>query len=89
VAIPVGLEEDVEDVAVLVHGSPDVLPLAADSHEEFVEVPRVADGPGPMAEPPRIGEAEGLAPVRIDSYDTVTPRWARRSSTSRKLRLKR
>jgi hypothetical protein len=37
--------------------------LAADRHEEFVQMPRIADGSRPTLEPPRVGEAESLAPV--------------------------
>ena len=63
VAIPVRLEQDVNDLAVLVDGPPEVLTLATNGHEELVEMPRVADRPGPMPEPPGEREAEGLAPV--------------------------
>jgi hypothetical protein len=88
VAIPARLEEDVDDLAVLVDGRPEVLTLATNRHEEFVEMPGVADGPGPMPESPGVGEAEGLAPVP-NGFVRVMPRRARRSSTSRKLRVKR
>ena len=60
VAIPAGLEQDVDDVAVLVDGSPEVLTLTANRHEEFVEMPRVADGPGSMPEPADIAVASCL-----------------------------
>ena len=40
------LYEDVEDLAVLVHGSPEILPSALDRQKEFVEIPGVAQ-PGP------------------------------------------
>ena len=63
VAIPAGLEQDVDDLAILVDGSPEILTPAANGHEEFVQMPRVADRPGPLPEPPRVGEAKGLAPV--------------------------
>ena len=36
------LEQDVDHVAVLVNGTPGILPLPLDGHEEFVEVPRIA-----------------------------------------------
>jgi hypothetical protein len=51
------------DVAVLVDGPPEGLPLAANRHKAFVEMPRVADRPGTMPEAPREREAEGLAPL--------------------------
>ena len=63
VAIPAGLEQDVDDLAVLVDGPPEVLTLATNRHKEFVQMPRVVDWPGTMPKPPRVREAEGLAPV--------------------------
>jgi hypothetical protein len=36
VAVPAGLLQDVDDIAVLVHGAPEVLTAAANRHEEFV-----------------------------------------------------
>ena len=63
VAIPAGLEQDVDDLAVLVDGPPEVLTLATNRHEQFLEMPRVTDRSGPMPEPPGVREAEGLAPV--------------------------
>ena len=63
VAIPARLEQDVDDLAVLVDDPLEILTLTANGHEEFVQMPRVADRPGPMPEPPRVREAEGFAPV--------------------------
>jgi hypothetical protein len=63
VAIPAGLEQDVDDLAVLVDGPPEVLTLAADCHEELVQMPRVANWPRPTPEPPCVGRTESLAPV--------------------------
>jgi hypothetical protein len=54
VAIAARLEQDVDDLAVLIDGAPKVLAPAADSHEEFVEMPGVADGPGAVSKPPGI-----------------------------------
>jgi DNA-binding transcriptional LysR family regulator len=51
-AVAAGLEQDVDDIAVLVDGPPEALTLTANGHEEFVQMPRVANGPGPMPEPP-------------------------------------
>jgi hypothetical protein len=45
VAIPAGLEQDVDDLAILVDGPPEVLTPASNGHEEFVQMPRVADWP--------------------------------------------
>jgi hypothetical protein len=89
VAIPAGLEQDVDDLTVLVDGPPKILTLTADGHEEFVQMPGVTDRPGPLPEPPRVSEAKVSHQCRMDSYETVMPRCARRSSTSRKLRVKR
>ena len=63
VAIPARLEQDVDDLAILVDGPPEVMTLAADRHDEFVQMPRVADWPRPTPEPSRVGRTEGLAPV--------------------------
>ena len=62
-AIPARLEQDVEDVAVLVDGAPEVLPLPADGDEEFVEMPGVADAVMTSPESPGVGPAKGLTPV--------------------------
>jgi hypothetical protein len=63
VAIPAGLEHDVDDVTVLIHRTPQILTPAVDRHEQLVQMPRVADWPSVTAEPSRVGEAEGLTPV--------------------------
>ena len=63
VAIPAGLEQDVDDVTVLIHRTPQILTPAVDRHEQLVQMPRVADGPSVTAEPSRVGEADGLTPV--------------------------
>ena len=62
-AIPAGLEQDVDDVTVLIHRTPQILTPAVDSHEQLVQMPRVADGLSVAAEPSRVGETEGLTPV--------------------------
>ena len=36
---------------ILVHRSPEVLSLAPDGHEEFIQIPGVAQPPAPMPEP--------------------------------------
>ena len=56
-AIPAGLEQDVDNLAVLVDGPPEVLTLTPNGHEEFVQMPRIAGRPGPMPEPPGVREA--------------------------------
>ena len=37
------LDENIDQVAVLVDGAPEILPLTLDLHEDFVQVPRVAE----------------------------------------------
>jgi hypothetical protein len=54
VAIPARLEQDVDDLALWVDGPPEVLTLATNRHEKFVEMPCVADRPAPMQEPPPV-----------------------------------
>jgi len=51
------------DAIGLIDGPPEVLTLAADCHEEFVQMPAVADRSGPMPEPPCVRQAEGFASV--------------------------
>ena len=61
-------------LAVLVHGAPEVLTLAANRHKEFVQMPRVAHGPGPMPKPSCVREARGLGLVPDGFVETVMPR---------------
>jgi hypothetical protein len=63
VAVSAELEQDVNDV--LIDSSPQMLSPAVNGQEQFVQVPRAADGPGPTPEPPRVGETECLAPVQL------------------------
>ena len=74
---------------VLVDRPPEILTKTANGHEEFVQMPDVADQPGPMPKPPRVREAEGFAPVPDGFVRDGDAAGARRSSTSRKLRVKR
>jgi hypothetical protein len=41
--IAVRLNQDVDHVAVLIHGTPEILLLAVDSNENFVQVPHIAE----------------------------------------------
>lgn len=43
VLITVRLYQDVDHVAVLIHGTPEILLLAVDSNEDFVQVPNIAE----------------------------------------------
>jgi hypothetical protein len=89
VTIPPRLEQDVDDVAVLVQGSPQVMTPPVNGDEQLLEMPRVAGGPTPTPEAPRVGGAECLTPVPDGFVPDVMPRCARRSSSSLKLSVKR
>ena len=89
VAIPTRLQQDLDHIAVLVAGAPEVLTLAASGQEEFVQMPRVADRLGATPELPGGGEAEGFAPVPEGPVRDRNAPPARRSSTWRKLRVNR
>ena len=54
-SIPSRLDEDVQHVAILIHGSPQVLCPAIDRREELVEMPRVAQPAVPLSEPACVG----------------------------------
>ena len=41
--IAVPLNKDVDHVVVLIHGTPEILLLAVDSNEHFVQVPPIAE----------------------------------------------
>ena len=57
------LDEDVNHVAVLVHGAPQILPSALDRHEQLIQIPGVAHSPASAPQPPRVVGSEGLAPL--------------------------
>ena len=61
--IPSRLDEDVEDFAVLVHGSPRVLSAPVARDEELVEVPGVAQATASLSESVRVGPSERLTPL--------------------------
>ena len=44
-AITTRLDEDVDHVAVLVNGTPQILLSTSDRHEDFVQIPGVAEMP--------------------------------------------
>ena len=41
-AVATRLDEDIEDVALLIDGAPEIVPLSLDGDEDFVQVPGVA-----------------------------------------------
>ena len=58
-----GLDQDVQDVAVLVNRSPQIVPLPLDGHEEFVQIPGVAHPTASAPQSPRVVESERLTPL--------------------------
>src|SRR5712692_1530574 len=58
-----GLEEDVDHVAVLVDGPPEILLATLDVHEQFVQVPGVAQPSTPASKHPGVLGTEGLTPL--------------------------
>jgi hypothetical protein len=62
-AITARLDEDFDHVAVLVDGTPEVLPLALDVHDEFVQVPGVTQPPFPRLQTASLLSADLPAPV--------------------------
>jgi len=83
------VREDVEHVAVLVYGAPQILWLPLDPHEQLIQMPGVALAAPAVPQPPCVVEPERSTPLTNRSYVTVTPHSERRSATSRKLRPKR
>ena len=61
------MDEDVENVAVFVHGAPQVLLLPLDVHEQLVEMPRIPLSTARAAQPPRIDGTESPTPL-ADSF---------------------
>ena len=84
-----GLDEDVDQVAVLIDRTPEILPFAVDPDEDLVQEPGISEATLSSFECPRVLRTEFQTPLLIVSYETMMPRFATRSSTSRKLREKR
>ena len=61
--IPARLHEDVEDVAVLVDGAPQILSASLQRHKQLVEMPRVAHPTTPLPKPPCVDRTKPLAPL--------------------------
>ena len=58
-----GLDEDVDHIAVLVNGTPQILALALDVHDQFVQVPGVAQASSPAPERPGVRRTECPTPL--------------------------
>ncbi len=62
-AIATWLDEDVDHIAVLVDGTPEIVPLTPDGDEELVQVPRVAQSTLSPLEPAGVLGAELPTPL--------------------------
>jgi hypothetical protein len=58
-----GLDEDVDHITVLVDGPPEILLPTLDVHEQFVQVPGVAQPSTPASKHPGVLGTEGLTPL--------------------------
>jgi hypothetical protein len=61
--IPTRLKQNVDDVAILIHGAPKVLLLAVDSHEKFIHMPAIAETPLPLPKTSCIVSPKLLTPT--------------------------
>jgi hypothetical protein len=57
------LDENIDHVTILVDSSPQILPLTLDSHEQFVQVPRVAQASLPSPERPGVFDTKFPTPL--------------------------
>ena len=62
-AISTGLDEDIDQVPVLIHGAPQILALTVDRHEDLVQEPRIAESTLSSFQPSGVVEAELPAPL--------------------------
>ncbi len=62
VPIPSRLDQNVEEVTVLVHRSPQLLLATVEGDEHLIEIPRVSEVPAPLPEPSRIHAPERATP---------------------------
>jgi hypothetical protein len=84
----VALDQDVEHVAVLIDGPPEIVQFAANPHEHLIEKLFV---PGPRPAPLEalgISSPDAQTPFTDGLVVDLIPRAARINSTSRRLRLK-
>jgi len=61
--VPTGLHENVDYVAVLIDGTPQILPLAVDCDEHFVQEPHVAEPALATLQTPSVIGTELRAPL--------------------------
>ena len=56
------LDEDIQDLAILVHGGIRIAQLSIDAHETFIDKPLIAAGTGSFAQAVGIDRAESNTP---------------------------
>ena len=78
--------EHIHDLAVLVHGTPQIVPFPLDGHKDFVAMSGIAQAPLPFFYFTRRGRSKLPTPFSNGFVSTMMPRSARSSFTSRKLR---
>ena len=61
--VPAGLDEEVDQVPVLVHGAPEILALTVDRDEDLVQKPRIAEATWSSLQPPGVVGAKLPAPL--------------------------
>ena len=62
--IPARLDQDVKDIAVIVHRAPHVLLATVACDEHLIETPRVSEAPAPLSESSCIRVPERSRPAR-------------------------
>ncbi len=85
-AVSTRLDEDVDDVAILIDSTPEIMPLSLDGDEDLVQVPGISQATLAALQSTSVFRPE-LDATKVGwlPYATVMPRWASRSFTSRKL----
>ena len=61
--VPAGLDEEVDQVPVLVHGAPEILALTVNRDEDFVQKPRIVESALSALQPPGVVGAELRVPL--------------------------
>ncbi len=64
--VPAGLDEEVDQVTILIHGTPQILALPVDRDQHFVQEPCIAETAVPALQPPGVIGAELRAPLAND-----------------------
>ena len=62
-AVPTRLDENIDQIAVLIDRTPEILALTVDRHEDFVQEPRIAESTLSAFQAPRVVRAELPAPL--------------------------